>query len=104
VVDLTPEEWDGPVGDGEARFGVRTKADACSDAPAGLLYAAFAPEEARRILLKLEFRHTHPSTAVWLNMAEIEFSVLSRQCAPSHAAAHAQIVRDIFLDGREPHA
>jgi hypothetical protein len=38
------------------------------------LHNAFAPEEARRILRKLEFRHT-PKHGSWLNMAEIELSV-----------------------------
>jgi hypothetical protein len=43
------------------------------------LYEAFTPEEARRILRKLEFHFT-PKHGSWLNMAEIEISVLSRQC------------------------
>ena len=43
------------------------------------LYETFPPAEARRILKKLEFHYT-PKHASWLNMAEIEFSVLSRQC------------------------
>lgn len=43
------------------------------------LYQAFAPEEARRIARKLEFHHT-PKHSSWLNMAEIELSVLARQC------------------------
>jgi DDE superfamily endonuclease len=43
------------------------------------LYKAFEPEEARRILELLEFCHT-PKHGSWLNMAEIELSVLSRQC------------------------
>lgn len=43
------------------------------------LYKAFAPEEAKRILDKLEFHYT-PKHGSWLNMAEIEFSVLTRQC------------------------
>jgi hypothetical protein len=45
----------------------------------GALYETFAPEEARRILRKLEFHYT-PAHASWLNMVEIEFSVLDRQC------------------------
>lgn len=45
----------------------------------GSLYEAFAPEEARRILRKLEFHYT-PVHGSWLNMAELEFSMLSRQC------------------------
>ncbi len=43
------------------------------------LYEAFPPAEARRITSKLEFHYT-PNHGSWLNMAEIEFSVLSRQC------------------------
>jgi hypothetical protein len=43
------------------------------------LYATFAPAEAFRILHKLEFHHT-PKHASWLNMVEIELSVLVRQC------------------------
>lgn len=43
------------------------------------LYATFAPAEARRVLRRLEFHYT-PKHGSWLNMAEIELSVLSRQC------------------------
>jgi hypothetical protein len=43
------------------------------------LYEVFEPEEARRIVRKLEFHYT-PKHASWLNMAEIEISVLDRQC------------------------
>ena len=43
------------------------------------LYKTFEPEEARRLLDKLEFHYT-PKHGSWLNMAEIEFSLLSRQC------------------------
>ena len=43
------------------------------------LYETFLPEEARRILRKLEFHYT-PKHASWLNMVEIELAVLSDQC------------------------
>lgn len=43
------------------------------------LYQTFEPAEARRILSKLEFHYT-PKHGSWLNMVEIELSVLSRQC------------------------
>jgi hypothetical protein len=43
------------------------------------LYKAFPPHEAKRILDRLEFHYT-PKHGSWLNMVEIEFSVLSRQC------------------------
>ena len=43
------------------------------------LYEAFPPEEARRILNRLEIHYT-PKHGSWLNMAEIELGVLGRQC------------------------
>jgi len=43
------------------------------------LYKAFEPHEARRILQRLEFCYT-PKHGSWLNMAEIELSILGRQC------------------------
>jgi len=43
------------------------------------LYEAFSPEEAHRLLSRLEFHYT-PKHGSWLNVAEIELSVLSRQC------------------------
>ena len=43
------------------------------------LYQAFPPELARRLAEKLEIHYT-PKHASWLNMAEIELGVLSRQC------------------------
>ena len=53
------------------------------------LYEVFTPTEAKRILDRLEF-HSTPKHGSWLNMAEIELSVLNRQCLnrciPSHDA------------------
>jgi len=43
------------------------------------LYEAFSPTEARRLAEKLQIHYT-PKHGSWLNMAEIELSVLSRQC------------------------
>lgn len=43
------------------------------------LYQTFEPMEARRILQRLEFHYT-PKHGSWLNMVEIELSVLARQC------------------------
>lgn len=43
------------------------------------LYSAFPPAEAKRIWDRLELHYT-PKHGSWLNMAEIELSVLSRQC------------------------
>jgi hypothetical protein len=43
------------------------------------LYQAFPPEEAKRLAQRVEIHHT-PKHGSWLNMAEIELSVLARQC------------------------
>ena len=45
----------------------------------GSLYEAFPPEEAWRIFSKLEFDYT-PKHASWLNMIEVESSVLANRC------------------------
>jgi transposase len=49
------------------------------------LYEAFDPREARRLAEKLEIHYT-PKHGSWLNMAEIELSVLSRQCLDRRVA------------------
>ena len=43
------------------------------------LYTAFPPEEARHLAERLEIHYT-PKHGSWLNIAEIELSVLKRQC------------------------
>lgn len=58
------------------------------------LYETFAPEEARRILSRLDFHHT-PKHASWLNMAEIELSVLSRQCLNRRIPDEATLEQDV---------
>ena len=45
----------------------------------GSLYEAFEPAEAKRLADKLEIHYT-PKHGSWLNMAETELSVMSRQC------------------------
>ena len=45
----------------------------------GSFYEAFEPDEARRIAKRLEIHYT-PKHGSWLNMAEIEIGVMSRQC------------------------
>jgi hypothetical protein len=47
------------------------------------LYEVFEPAEAKRILDRLEFHYTSKHGS-WLNMAEIELSVLSRQCLDNY--------------------
>lgn len=50
------------------------------------LYKAFPPEEARRILKKLEIHYT-PKHGSWLNIAEVELNVMTRQCLSRRIAS-----------------
>lgn len=58
------------------------------------LYEAFPPAEARRLAGRLEFRHT-PRHASWLNVAELEFSVLARQCLGRRIATREVLAREV---------
>lgn len=58
------------------------------------LYTAFPPTEARRILSKLEFHFT-PKHASWLNMVEIELSVLVHQCLKRRIPDMQTLTREV---------
>jgi transposase len=58
---------------------IRVVLDNLNTHTGAVLYQAFEPAEARRILRRLEFRYT-PKHDSWLNQVEIELSVLHRQC------------------------
>jgi hypothetical protein len=58
------------------------------------LYEAFAPAEAKRLADKLEIHHT-PRHGSWLNMAEIELSVLQRQCLNRRLGERAAMEREV---------
>jgi hypothetical protein len=55
------------------------------------LYKAFPPEEARRILKRLEI-HYSPKHGSWLDIAEIELNVMTRQCL-SRRIEHLEMLR-----------
>lgn len=58
------------------------------------LYQAFAPAEAKRIRDKLDI-HPTPKHGSWLNIAEIEFSVLSRQCLDRRIPDRATLATEV---------
>jgi hypothetical protein len=60
----------------------------------GSLYAAFPPAEARRLTEKLEVHYT-PKHGSWLNMAEIELSVLGRQCLDRRIDNTPEVVQEV---------
>jgi transposase len=58
------------------------------------LYKTFEPAEARRILEKLDLHYT-PKHGSWLNMAEINLSVLSRQCLDRRIQDQETLTREV---------
>jgi len=58
------------------------------------LYQAFKPNEAKRLADKLEIHYT-PKHGSWLNMAEIELSILSRQCMDDYFETQEQLATAI---------
>ncbi len=58
------------------------------------LYQAFEPAEARRLAERLEI-HLTPKHGSWLNMAEIELSVLSRQCLNDYFETREQLAASV---------
>ena len=58
------------------------------------LYEAFPPEQARRIAERIEVHHT-PKHGSWLNVAEIELSVLSRQCLDRRLESADELLKQL---------
>ena len=58
------------------------------------LYEAFDPAEAKRLADKLEIHYT-PKHGSWLNMAEIELSILSRQCLDRRIADKETLIAEV---------
>jgi hypothetical protein len=59
-------------------------------------YEAFPPEQARQLTRKLEFHYT-PEHSSWLNMAEVEISVLSGQCLERRLGNQAIVKKEVVL-------
>jgi hypothetical protein len=63
----------------------------------------FAPVEARRILKKLALHYT-PKHTSWLNMAEIELSMMSRQCLAGRIPDEDTLKRELTAYEQRRHA
>jgi hypothetical protein len=59
----------------------------------GAFYEAFEPERARRLVRRLDFRHT-PKHGSWLNIAENELSSVTRQCVSGRRFADVETLRE----------
>lgn len=64
------------------------------------LYETFAPEQARQLVRKLEFHHT-PKHSSWLNMAEVEISVLHKQCLDRRLGRVERVAGEVLAWERE---
>lgn len=60
----------------------------------GSLYESYPPEEARRIIRKIDIHYT-PKHGSWLNMAEIEISALTRECLCRRIASQTILKKEI---------
>lgn len=58
------------------------------------LYEAFAPEEARRLASRFEWHYT-PKHGSWLDVAEMELSVLARQCLDRRIPDESTLRREV---------
>ncbi|MGA8164217.1 MAG: IS630 family transposase [Waddliaceae bacterium] len=59
------------------------------------LYEILSPREAREIVRRLEFHYT-PKHASWLNIAEIEFSVLHKQCLDRYISSIGMLEKEVM--------
>ena len=82
---------------------VRVVLDNLDTHRAASLYETFPAAEARRIAKRLEFHYT-PKHGSWLNMAEIEFSVLSRCCLKQRLPDEDALGREVQALVRERNA
>lgn len=73
---------------------IRVVLDNLSTHSPASLYETFAPEEARRILRRLEFHYT-PKHASWLNMVEIEIGVMVKQCLDRRIPNKETLIREL---------
>jgi transposase len=73
---------------------IRVVLDNLSTHSPAALYQALPPEEARRVLRRIEFHYT-PKHASWLNMVEIEIGVLRGQCLDRRIGCRDLLVREI---------
>jgi transposase len=60
------------------------------------LVEAFGTEKTKRLMERIQFHHT-PKHASWLNMAEIELSIMERQCTRGRVATTDELKRKLRI-------
>lgn len=79
---------------------IRVVQDNLNTHSASSFYEAFGAEEAFALAQRFEFYHT-PKAASWLNMIEIEFSALSKQCLNRRIATKEELTREVLAVVKE---
>ena len=74
---------------------IRLVQDNLNTHDASSLYETFAPEEAFALAQRFEFFYT-PKAASWLNMIEIEFSALARECLHRRIPSLEALEREVL--------
>lgn len=73
---------------------IRVVLDNLSTHSPAAFYQTFPPTEARRLTERFEFHYT-PKHASWLNMAELEFAALTRQCLGRRLATRERVATEV---------
>jgi hypothetical protein len=73
---------------------IRLVQDNLNTHSAGAFYETFKPELAHRLKSKFEYHYT-PKKASWLNMVEIELSILSKQCLDRRISSMAKLAKEV---------
>lgn len=73
---------------------IRLVQDNLNTHSAGAFYETFDPEKAHALKNKLEYHYT-PKKASWLNMVEIELSILSKQCLDRRIPSKAKLAKEV---------
>jgi hypothetical protein len=74
---------------------IRLVQDNLNTHSASAFYETFAADEAFALAQKFEFYYT-PKSASWLNMIEIEFSAIVKQCLNRRIASRAELEREVL--------
>ncbi len=67
----------------------------------GSFYKVFSPEETYKLASRFEF-HYPPKKTGWLNTAEIELSVISKQCLDRPIATREELKNEVYAPVEEP--
>ena len=73
---------------------IRLVQDNLNTHSAGAFYEAFDPEAAHDLKSKFEYHYT-PKKASWLNMVEIELSILSKQCLDRRIPSMSELAKEV---------